>query len=280
MRKLIILLVCVFALSACHLFEEKRMSGSVVEYGGRTLTEQELQRLTAGLSSEDSLRVAQQYIRQWAIGMIEYDIAKKHTNKAIEQLVEDYRRSLYLHEYEEMLIAQRMPRIVEDTLIQSFYDLHREHLILPQTIMQGLMLVVPLGAPNMSELRKNLQHPEEEENIEWLEKFAYQYAVGYELFLDEWKTSSDVFVHMPFERDNLDTQLKTKRQIEIQDSVNVYILQVTNLHMKGTLMPLTYARKEIETILLRQRQVDFLQRERDYLYEQAIKTGKLKLYEK
>jgi hypothetical protein len=50
--------------------------------------------------------------------------------------------------------------------------------------------------------------------------------------------------------------------------------------MKGTLMPLTYARKEIETILLRQRQVDFLQRERDYLYEEAINTGKLKLYEK
>lgn len=256
------------------------MSGSVAEYGGKTITEQELQLITSGLSPKDSLRVAQQYVRQWAIGMIEYDIAKEQTNKAIEQLVEDYRRSLYLHEYEEKLIAQRMPRIVEDTLIQSFYDLHRQHLILPQTIMQGLMLVVPIGAPNMNELRKNIQHPEEEANIEWIEKFAYKYAVGYELFLDEWKTSSDVFVHMPFEQDNIDKQLKTKRQIELQDSVNIYIMQVTNLHMKGTLMPLTYARKDIETILLRQRQVEFLQRERDYLYEEAIHTGKLKLYEK
>lgn len=280
MRKFIILLLCIFALSACQLFEEKRMSGSVAEYGGKTITEQELQLITSGLSPKDSLRVAQQYVRQWAIGMIEYDIAKEQTNKAIEQLVEDYRRSLYLHEYEEKLIAQRMPRIVEDTLIQSFYDLHRQHLILPQTIMQGLMLVVPIGAPNMNELRKNIQHPEEEANIEWIEKFAYKYAVGYELFLDEWKTSSDVFVHMPFEQDNIDKQLKTKRQIELQDSVNIYIMQVTNLHMKGTLMPLTYARKDIETILLRQRQVEFLQRERDYLYEEAIHTGKLKLYEK
>ena len=44
-------------------------------------------------------------------------------------------------------------------------------------------------------------------------------------------------------------------------------------------MPLTYARKEIETTLLQQRQVEFLQQERELLYNKAIKEGKLKLYE-
>ena len=49
--------------------------------------------------------------------------------------------------------------------------------------------------------------------------------------------------------------------------------------MKGDEKPITYARKEIEEILLRQRQVEFLQQERNKLYENAIVTGKLKLYE-
>ena len=49
--------------------------------------------------------------------------------------------------------------------------------------------------------------------------------------------------------------------------------------MKGELKPLTYARKEIESILLRQRQVEFLKEERNLLYEKALKEGKLKLYE-
>ena len=278
--KIVILAVLCCLLSACQLFEEKRKMGTVAEYNGKTITVEQIEMLTAGLAPEDSSRIAQHYIRQWAIDLIEYDKAKDQTNKNIEQLVEDYRRSLYLHEYEQKLIAQRMSRSVEDTLIQSFYNLHSDHLILSETILRGLLLVVPNEAPNLNDLRKKIQQPETEENIEWIEKFAYQYAVGYELFLEEWRTMSEIIVLMPFEKDNLDTELKKKRQIEVQDTVNTYLLQVTELSMKGDLKPLTYARKEIEDILLRQRQVEFLQNERNALYENAIELGKLKLYEK
>ena len=274
---IICLLGCM--LVGCHLFEEKRMLGTVAEYNGKAITYAQIETLTAGLSPKDSARVANEYIRQWAIDIIEYEVSKDQVNKDIEQLVEDYRRSLYIHEYEEKLIAQRMSRVVEDTLVQSFYDLHNSHLILPETIIRGLLLVVPNQAPKMSDLRKKIQHPEIEENIEWLEKYAYQYGVGYELFIEDWKTMSEIIVLMPFEQDNLNQQLKTKRQIEVQDTVNTYVLQVTDMHLKGELKPLTFARKEIENILLRQRQVEFLQKERDLLYEHAIKVGKLRLYE-
>ena len=273
----IYLLSCL--LCGCHVFEEKRMVGTVAEYNGKTITVEDIQLLTLGLSSEDSVRVVDQYIRQWATGLIEYDVAKDKTNKDIERLVEDYRRSLYLHEYEQRLIAQRMPQMIEDTLIESFYSLHSKYLILSESIIRGLLLVVPNKAPNMNDLRKKIQQPNLEENIEWLEKFAYQYAVGYELFLEDWKDMSEIIVLMPFEQNDLDKQLKNKRQIELQDSINTYILQVTELHMKGELKPLTYARKEIESILLRQRQVEFLKEERNLLYEKALKEDKLKLYE-
>lgn len=277
--KIVTLLTLCYLCNACQLYEEKRKSGTIAVYNGKTITQEQISKITAGLNPQDSARIAQQYIQQWATNLIEYDVAKDQTNKNIEQLVEDYRRSLYLHEYETRLIAQRMPRIIEDTLIQTFYQTHQQHLVLSETILQGLLLVVPNQAPKLDELRKKIQHPEIEENIEWLEKFAYQYAVGYELFTDDWKTTSELFVLMPLEQNNLDKQLKNKRQIEVQDSINTYLLQVTDLYMKGDEKPITYARKEIEEILLRQRQVEFLQQERNKLYENAIETGKLKLYE-
>lgn len=277
--KIVTLLTLCYLCNACQLYEEKRKSGTIAEYGDKIITQEQIEKLTAGLAPQDSARIAQQYIRQWATNLIEYDEAKDQTNKHIEQLVDDYRRSLYLHEYETKLIAQRMSRIIEDTLIQTFYQTHQQHLVLSETILQGLLLVVPNQAPKLDELRKKIQHPEIEENIEWLEKFAYQYAVGYELFTDDWKTTSELFVLMPLEQNNLDKQLKNKRQIEVQDSINTYLLQVTDLYMKGDEKPITYARKEIEEILLRQRQVEFLQQERNKLYENAIVTGKLKLYE-
>ena len=278
-KKLLIILTLGCMCSACQLIEEKRKLGTLAEYNGKTITQEQINILTTGLTPQDSINVTKQYIQQWATSLIEYDIAKDQINKNIEQLVEDYRRSLYIHEYETRLISQRMPRNVEDTLVQTFYNTHRQQLILTETIIQGLLLVVPNQAPKLDELKKKIQQPELEENIEWIEKFAYQYATGYELFTEEWKTTSDIIVLMPLEQDNLHKQLKNKRQIEIQDSINTYLLQVTDLHMKGDEKPITYARKEIEEILLRQRQVEFLQQERNKLYNKAIETGKLKLYE-
>ena len=278
-KKILIILTLGCMCSACQLFEEKRKLGTLAEYNGKTITQEQINILTTGLTPQDSINVTKQYIQQWATSLIEYDIAKDQINKNIEQLVEDYRRSLYLHEYETKLISQRMPRNVEDTLVQTFYNTHRHQLILTETIIQGLLLVVPNQAPKLDELKKKIQQPELEENIEWIEKFAYQYATGYELFTEEWKTTSDIIVLIPLEQDNLDKQLKNKRQIEIQDSINTYLLQVTDLHMKGDEKPITYARKEIEEILLRQRQVEFIQQERNKLYNKAIETGKLKLYE-
>lgn len=279
MKKYIILTTLVCVLYGCSLFEQKRHSGVVAEYKGKTLTYEEVQRQTIGMSTEDSARVAEQYIYQWAINLLEYDVAKDKLNKDIERMVEDYRRSLYIHEYEQYLIAQRMSKEVEDTIIKEFYDLHSHHFVLREAIVKGVLLVVPNGAPNMDLLRKNIQHPEEEENIEWIEKFAYQYAAGYELFLDDWKTVSQIILRMPFEKDDLNKQLKATRQIELQDSINTYLLQVTDLYQANQPMPIEYARPEIEKIMLAQRQVNFIQQERIGLYEQAIKEGILKRYE-
>ena len=276
---IITLLCALLALSACTSFG-KRNNGVIAEYDGQTLTQADIRYITAGLSSEDSARVADAYIRQWAIALIEYDKAKDVPNKDIEQLVEDYRHSLYIHDYEERLIAQRMPKQVEDTLVEQFYSTHTQHFILRETILRGVLVVVPNGAPNMDKLKQWLLSPAEEENIELIEKYAYQYAIGYELFLDEWKTANQILMRMPFKEDDFQKQLSHKKQIELQDSISTYLLQVTDIYAAGEPMPLDYATPKIEKILLNQRQVEFLKQERTALYDKAVREHKVKFYER
>lgn len=279
MKKAIIWIMSIALLSGCTLYEQKRNSGVVVECCGQIITQAEIDQLTAGLSSEDSARVAEKYIYQWAIDLLTYEIAKDKPNKSIEDLVEDYRRSLYVHEYEQRLIAQRMPQDVVDSIVQQFYDTHSHRFVLRESILKGVLLVIPNQAPNMDLLRKKIQDPSNEENIEWIEKFAYQYASGYELFTDNWQTMSQILLRMPFVTDNLEKQLKTKRQIELQDSISTYLLQVTDIHQSGQRMPMDYARPEIEKIILSQRQVEFLNQEREMMFNKALKEGQIKRYE-
>jgi hypothetical protein len=85
---------------------------------------------------------------------------------------------------------------------------------------------------------------------------------------------------MPFKPEDLRRALVSNRQVELKDSVNSYILQVSEVRSNGEVMPLEYARGGIEKMLLSERAVEFLESERKKLYHSALKSGELKLYEK
>ena len=279
MKKTTIILLVLTLLVGCDRLDIKRLQGVVAECNGESLLATEVESLTLGLSAEDSAQVAEQYIHQWAINLLMKDVIRGNQNKEIERLVAEYRRSLYQHEWEQHLVARRMSQHVEDSVVLAYYEANKHHFVLRETILRGVLLVVPNGAPSMEQLKRYIVEPQDEEHIEWVEKYAYQYASGYELFLDEWKTANQILLRMPFEEDNLQKQLKQKRQITMQDSLNNYILQVVDVYVKGDQMPIDYARKEIEKIILSQRQVDFIESERENLYNNAIQSGKLKRYE-
>ena len=280
MKKTTIILLVLTLLVGCDRLDIKRLQGVVAECNGESLLATEIEALTLGLSAEDSAQVAEQYVHQWAINLLMKDVIRGNQNKEIERLVAEYRRSLYQHEWEQHLVARKMSQHVEDSVVLAYYETNKHHFVLRETILRGVLLVVPNGAPSMDQLKRYIVEPQDEEHIEWVEKYAYQYASGYELFLDEWKTANQILLRMPFEEDNLQKQLKQQRQITMQDSLNNYILQVVDVYVKGEQMPIDYARKEIEKIILSQRQVDFIESEREILYKNAIQSGKLKRYEK
>ena len=55
---------------------------------------------------------------------------------------------------------------------------------------------------------------------------------------------------------------------------------MTDKHVAGELMPIDMARNEIKKIILTERQKDYLDSRRNALYEDALRSKKLKIYEK
>jgi hypothetical protein len=277
---LVVLGVSLMLVCGCSRLEEKRSRGVVVEYNGQIITEVELDRLTAGLSAEDSAHVAEQYIRQWASNLLMWDAATGEESDDIERQVADYRRSLYQHAWEQNIVDQRMPRLIEDSVVAAFYEANKSHFVLREPIIRGVLLVLPEGAPKQDELRKRLSNSMDEDNIEWIEKYAYQYARGYELFLDQWRPLGDVLQCVPFDQKTLKQQVKAGQLVQLQDTLSVYMLQLTEVCSAGESKPLDYVRGEIETMLLSERRVEFINKERERMYNKAVEQGKLKRYEK
>ena len=262
-------------LGSCTALEKQQKVGAAVEVNGQYLYRSTLDSLTVGLSSEDSLRMAQQYISQWTKDILEYDKAKARTKSDLEKLVEEYRRALYVQAYEQQLIERHMPKAVPDSVVMQVYEQMPNRFLLDESIVKGILVVVPKDARDIAKLRGWMA----KEKLDEIEKYAYQNASGYELFADKWLTTTDLLAHIPAERAEMENMLKAKNQIEVTDSLKTYVLQVTEKHLRGEQMPMEYARPEIEKIVLYERQVDFLNKEREKLYNEAIQDQKIKFYE-
>ena len=272
---IIVAAMACFLLYGCQAFEKKQQSGAAVELNGHYLYRSTLDSLTLGMNSEDSLRAAQQYIRQWAQDILLYDATMSHTNAQIETMVEDYRRTLYAQAYEERLVDKRMSKTITDSTVLALYQQMPERFKLDESIMKGMLVVVPKDAPNIQKLRQWMAA----QSLDKIEKYAYQNASGYELFTEQWKTTTDIIRLVPIERADLENRLKGTNHIEVADSSKIYLLQITDKNMRGEAMPVEYARPQIEQIILNARRVEFMRKERERLYNEAIQERKIHFYE-
>ena len=262
-------------LGGCQVLEKKQQVGAAVELNGHYLYRSTLDSLTMGMSSEDSARVAEQYIRQWAQDILLYDNATVRNNAQIEAMVNDYRTTLYVRAYEERLVEKRMPKQIADSTIQALYEQMPDRFKLDESIMRGILVIVPIDAPKKDKLRTWLGKQE----MDAIEKYVYQNASGYDLFTDRWMTTTEMMGRIPMERAELENRLKTKNLIEFSDSEKTYLLQITEKHMRGEAMPMEYARPEIEKMVLYGRQAEFLRSERERMYKEAIQSKTLKFFD-
>lgn len=270
-------IIPILLLSSCN-FISRHSDGVVAEVNGHLLYQIDLESITSSATSpEDSAQRARDFIEQWATDILVYDEAKKLNTDRIEMLVEDYRRSLYIYEYEQHLVNKQMSHDVQDSTITLFYEQTKHHYILQDHIFKGILLVLPHSTPQLDQLKKWL-NALNEDNMEKIEKYAYQYASGYELFNDSWVTANQILLRLPIQTDILKTSLRQNSTIQVEDSLSTYILHVTDKHFAGEVMPLEYARPEITKWILSQKQVKFLQDERKEVYENAIRFKKIKIY--
>lgn len=282
MKKGIYIVLCVwyvaFGLTGCKYVRAHQADGVAAEAVGQKLYETEVMAIVGNLTGEDSARVRREFIHQWVIDNLIQEKANEYITPEIERLVADYRRSLCIYEYEKELVKTRLSTHIADSVLMSFYESHQDRFILQNDIFKGLLLVIPQDAPGQESLMNNLKLLNEE-NLQSIEQYAYQNALGYELFLDEWKTANQLLVRMPFERNTLVSELKNKQQIVLQDSLYKYILHTTDKCLKDNKMPFDYAKHDIEQIILNQRQNTFIKQEHERLYKEGVRQKKAKIYE-
>ena len=275
MRILVLLLITLLGCGACKEQRDHKGKTPLVEVDGNFLYKEDLMSvLPVGLSKDDSILFTEHYIRSWAEEILLYEKAANNIpdNVDVDKLVENYRKALIMHTYQQELINQKLSNDISEQEIAEYYGKNKELFKLETPLIKGLFIKVPLTAPQLNNVRRWYKS-EKQDAIESLEKYSLQNAVKYEYFYDKWVDFDEVMDNIPIHVSNPNAFLKANKYVEVADSSYCYLLNIKEYLPSGSVEPYDYASPHVTEMLVNQRKVEFLKKFEDELYNDAIRSG-------
>ena len=276
-----VILVIAAAMTGCGQEHNHKGKTPLVEVSGEFLYKEDLQAaLPLNISKDDSVLFAEHYIRNWIEDALLFDKAEGniHDNDKISKLVENYRRALIMHTYQEELVNQKLANDISEEEINAYYEKNKELFRLDNPLVKGLFIKVPLSSPDLGNVRvwyrKNNQ-----DVIEKLEKYSLRNAVSYDYFYDRWTSVPDVAAKIPLKVLDTDANyLDKNRNVEVKDTAFCYFLHIEDFLGKDKQKPLDFARDEIKEILINLKRVEFINKVKEDLYQRASDRNKIIYY--
>lgn len=273
--------ICALLFVSCeqHVVEHKGRT-PLVKVVGNYLYEEDLRKvLPTNISKDDSLLFAEYYIKNWIEDILLFDNAERNIpeDANIDQLVENYRRTLILHTYQQRLIEQKLAKEITDDEISNYYKENANQFLLEKPLIKGLFIKVPLKASGVNNVRQWYKK-KDQDIIEKLEKYSLQSAVGYDYFYDRWIPVDEMVDEIPLAVTNPIEYILEKRHVEVKDTAFWYFLNVDDYLNIGKQKPLEFAKAEIKEILTNLKRIDFMKRVKGELYEQAVEKNRIEYY--
>ncbi|MGL5227481.1 MAG: hypothetical protein ACRC77_04790 [Bacteroidales bacterium] len=274
MRKIISFCLLLLLLASCK--KGSIISGDeIVRVGDDFLTRAELESfLPDGIPSEDSARLAEEFIRKWIDNELLYDVATKNVPDLadIERKAQEYKQDLIIHRYRMLLVNERVADELSESDIQNYYNAHQKELILEEPLYKGLFLKVRKTTPNVASLRGWMKKITSE-NLEKIEKFTIKQSIAYKYTGDNWVSEEDLNEYLPSQ-----SKFNTNKPGEVSDDEFIYFYNISDSRQKGDEMPLDYAENQIKELLLKIKATELLSSQQKELYDKALSNKKIEYF--
>lgn len=278
MRITLLLLITLLCCGACKKQYDHKGKTTLVEVDGNFLYEEDLMSvLPSGLTKDDSILFAEHYIKSWVEEILLYEKAESNIpdNVDVDKLVENYRKALIMHTYQQELMNQKLKSEVSEQEIKEYYDKNKDLFKLEYPLIKGLFIKVPLTAPQLNNVRKWYK-TQKQDAVEHLEKYSLQNAVKYEYFYDKWVPITDVLDMIPLQVETPEQYVNKNRQIELKDTAFCYFLNVSDYLGVGEEKPYELARTEVQELIVNQNRVNYMEQVKNDLYQRAVDKKKIK----
>jgi len=280
--QIILSVVLLGVLASCDQWTNVDQDALVARVGSHYLYHSDIERqLPVNISQEDSILLTQSAINTWAKKHLLYDQAvfnlEQSSQAVLNALVEDYRLDLWVRTYKESLVKSVIDTIVDPSLMRSYYEENQFNFALKENVLQARVIGLSKTATNLDEVSIRFQQNKEEDK-QYLDSLRIQFT-SYQNSDSIWYTKRSFLEQFPsIPVLSFDNYLKKSQFFFIEDSIEVYLLWVSDYRLRNENAPFQLVENTIRKIVFNQSKLEFIKQFDQEILQDAIQANKFEIY--
>jgi len=275
-QKVFILITILF--SSCSELTSIKNNKLVSRVGDHYLYESDIPDFS---SYEDSLIRKKDFIDSWARDNIFFDLSLVNLDQKsilnLDNLIEEYKRDLYINSYKDLLINSKVDSIIKDEEIDNYYNENLNTLKLNEDLIKYRFVKVPLDNNNLNKIRNGIRRYNLFDK-ELIDSLSFQFA-AYNLNDSLWITKREFFSQVNFVNyENQKKYVKKGQLISKKDSMYVNLIFINDILDANNIAPKSYLSDRIKSIIYNRRKILLIMELNKDIISDAIKSKKYELY--
>lgn len=233
-----------------------------------------------GVVAADSVSCSNAIISKWIVSQLKQLEAEKlfaESNREIDRLVEEYRRSLLVNRLDRHYIESEPCGEISEKRIADYYNTHKADFLVKQPMVKGEIVAMKESyrrRTQMAERFKSSTGESRKDFVEMCRKDKLPY-----LQFEEWTPFSDYCSNLPLLRNaNHDDMLASRSTQQIHHDRMYYYYRITEVLKVGDAMPLEMAKESIRQILTNAHNAEVVARHEEEIKAKALSMGEAEIY--
>jgi len=267
-------------LIGCEMFQQRNKPRSqddklLARVENRSLYLSDLEGMINAENSTDSTIQISSFVETWLKRNVLLAEAEDNfpENIDINKLVEDYRSSLLLHNYRQLLVDEQLDTLVTPEQENEYYEKNKEQYLLSSPLVKAQIVEVPDNTRGLEKFYRNWKKNDEDAIQSYIDANAKQVYDMKDIWISEEKFLS-LLPNNLFSRKDL----KKKGNLQKHHGSSEFFIKIQNVIDKNEVAPLVYIQDNIRKVIIHKRKKKLLETIEDNLYNSYMKANRFKVY--